>query len=296
MGANVSIIQNPNDFAYLTAFFLPVYFLFFQISKQRYVKMACLACFLAGSYIVLETGSRTGFLCMLTVFGFYFPVFFRQHRPFLIAAIAGLVFMLGLVSVGGAGIVSESNIKRIAGIGNLIIEIFNPEKAKSDAEMTLVEKDDADSGRIRYKKAAATFDLILKHPFMGIGPHPRWDVIGDNYLLRGMVHTEALVAGRLMGIPGIILYLTTLYLPFRWGRDVRRMTANTWPQLYNFAYALQAQALVILVGGAFSPSVFNFPHMTMFVVSGAIYRIAREHAAQWQPVQALPANLRPAYA
>ena len=74
------------------------------------------------------------------------------------------------------------------------------------------------------------------------------------------------------------------------------MTAHTWPQLYHFAYALQAQALVILVGGAFSPSVFNFPPMTMFVVSGAIYRIAREHAAQWQPVQALPANLRPAYA
>jgi hypothetical protein len=296
MGANVSIIQNPNDFAYLTAFFLPVYFLFFQISKQRYIKMACLACFLAGSYIVLETGSRTGFLCMLTVFGFYFPVFRSQHRPFLIAAIAGLVFMLGLVSVGGAGLVSESNIKRIAGIGNLIIEIFDPEKAKSEEEMTLVEKDDADSGRIRYKKAAATFALILKHPLMGVGPHPRLDVLEDNYLLYGMVHTEALVAGRLMGIPGIILYLTTLYLPFRWGRDVRRMTANTWPQLYNFAYALQAQALVILVGGAFSPSVFNFPHMTMFVVSGAIHRIARQHAAEWQPVQELPANLRPAYA
>lgn len=296
MGANVSIIQNPNDFAYLTAFFLPIYFLFFQLSGKRYLKAACLACFFIGSYIVLETGSRTGFLCLVTVYAFYFPIFLKRHKPFLVAGSVGIMFMFGLVSVGGAGLVSEGNLKRIAGIGNLILEIFDPEKAKTQEEMSIEEREDADSGRIRYKKAAATLALVLKHPLMGIGTAPRMDVFEGNYLVYGMVHTESLVAGRIMGVPGILIYLATLYLPFRWGRDVRRMTEDTWPQLYNFAYALQAQALVILVGGAFSPSVFNFPHMTMFVVSGAIYRIALQHAAEWRPVQELPANLRPAYA
>ncbi len=296
MGANVSIIQNPNDFAYLTAFFLPAYFLFFQLSGKRYLKLACLAAFFIGTYIILQTGSRTGFLCLVTVYAFYLPLFLKRHKPFLVAGTVGIMFMLGLVSIGGAGLIPEGNLKRIAGIGNLILEIFDLAKAKTQDEMSIEEREDADSGRIRYKKAAATLDLVLRHPFMGVGTSPRQAVFENNYLVYGMVHTESLVAGRIMGVPGILIYLFTLYLPFRWGRDVRRMTANTWPQLYNFAYALQAQALVIFVGGAFSPSVFNFPHMTMFVVSGAIYRIALQHAAEWQPVQELPANLRPAYA
>lgn len=297
MGANVSIIQNPNDFAYLTAFFLPAYFLFFQLAGKRYLKLGCLAAFFIGTYIVLQTGSRTGFLCLLTVYSFYFPVFLKRHKPFLVAGAAGIMVMLGLVSIGGAGLIPEGNLKRIAGIGNLILEIFDPEKAKVQDEMSVVEREDADSGRIRYKKAMATLSLVLKHPLMGVGTSPRTEVFEGNYLVYGMVHTESLVAGRIMGLPGIVIYLATLYLPFRWGRDVRRMTADTWPQLANFAYALQAQALVILVGGAFSPSVFNFPHMTMFVVSGAIYRLALQHAAEWRPaVPDLPAHLRPAYA
>jgi hypothetical protein len=233
---------------------------------------------------------------MVTVYVFYLPIFLARHKPFLIAGVTGVVFMLGLVSVGGGGIVSESNLKRIGSIFDLIIEIVNPEESKSETEMTFTEREDADSGRIRYKKASATLDLVLKHPLMGIGFTPKLEILENNYLLYGKVHTEILAAGRYMGVPGMVLYLLTIYLPFRWGRDVRRMTATTWPQLYNFAYALQAQALVILVGGAFSPSTFNFPHMTMFVVSGAIYRIARQHATEWQPVQEFPANLRPAHA
>ena len=105
-----------------------------------------------------------------------------------------------------------------------------------------------------------------------------------------------IMLGMLVIILTGIRFAADIIVPFVLAGRVRKRCREDWPQVAAFAETARICLVVTMVGGFFSPSLFNFPHMTMFVVSGAIYRIAVEHAAQWQPAQELPANLRPAYA
>ena len=60
MGAAVSLIENPNGFAYMMCIFLPLYLYAFQQAKKLWIKWFFLACALAAVYIIFQTGSRTG--------------------------------------------------------------------------------------------------------------------------------------------------------------------------------------------------------------------------------------------
>ena len=57
MGAAVSLIENPNGFAYMMCVFLPLYLYAYQQAPKKWQKWAFLACALAAVWICTSTDS-----------------------------------------------------------------------------------------------------------------------------------------------------------------------------------------------------------------------------------------------
>ena len=261
MGANVSIIQNPNDFAYQLIFIIPVYFFFFNIIKNKYVKWPMLGLVFVAIFIALETGSRTGFLAfgMLTLV--MLPRLVREYKGALILGTAAFAMMWVMI-------VSEGNRDRLGGV----VDAMAIGLGLKEESSTNVVKADAESAGSRRIKAKAAMDTILKYPLLGLGTNPDPGKYTDPNA-GGMVHCEILMAGRTMGLPGMAIYLLSIIIPIRLGNQVYRRAKVYWPEVSEIGYAVRNQMVVVILGGAFSPSLFHFPHMMCFVVVASSHKL-----------------------
>ena len=261
MGVNVTLIQNPNYFAYLMVLMIPLYFYFYTTHKHSYKRFIFLGMMGAAAFIALSTGSRSGFLCLLVACGLMLPQWMKGHKEILVFGLLG-----GFVALGAIG---AGNIDRFKSITNTITRIFEPD-AYDIPEDRMAQLDDM-SGVSRWTKGKDTFKMIMRYPILGVGTNPKSYTHTGLPRAKGKVHNEILMAGRQMGIPGLIIYWLLLYLPVKYGWNTYLYCKESWPEVANFGLALCIMLAVIFVGGMFSPSAFNYPHMLLFVTSATLW-------------------------
>ncbi len=249
MGPAVSLIENPNGFAYLLTVMLPIYLYFYQQSKTAVLRYGFLAVALVAVYIILQTGSRTGVVALAAVALFLVPKYASKYK--LAFAVIGLAafFIVGAISPG--------NIERFRTIPQSAKAFFaGVDESADTSKMTMDEQ----SAWERKMKNKHTWALIKEYPLFGVGIHPdmaahiNWERHGFAW---GHVHNEMLFAGRQMGVIGIGLHVALLLTIAVQGYRSQRDGAGWWPALEDLGWTFKVQALVILVGGFFSPIPWN---------------------------------------
>jgi hypothetical protein len=268
MGPAVSLIENPNGFAYLLTMMIPTYLYFFQQSTNKYIKWACLAASLSAVYIVLQTGSRTGLVALLAVGIFLLPKYGAKHKTTL-ALSAVVIFFI-------AGMIGEMNIARFKTIPEQIKQFLADDyEEKPISQMTMDEQ----SAWERKMKNKHTWALIQEYIVFGVGINPDDTLIAEKYeYATGQVHNEILYAGRQMGLIGMGLYLSFLSTIFYCGYRSEKTLKGVWPAAADMGWTLRMQGVVILTGGFFSPIPWNPLSLILIGSASALWaNIKNEH-------------------
>lgn len=265
MGPGVSIVDNPNTFAYLLGLIIPVYLYFYHQSPQKYMKLLYLFGALVGVYSAINTGSRTGII-VLSVMGLF--LIWRYARKQIVSLI--VIVVAGYTILGMTG---QMNIERFKTIPDSMRSFF----AREDVSLEQAQGADEHSAIERRLKNRDTWALIKEYPIFGIGMMPSESLYGDRFpFARGFVHNEMLKAGKQMGVIGMGLYLSIIFILMRNGHWVQRKAGTWWPSLADLGWTFKLQGLVILVGGQFATQPWN---PFFFVLAGAA-------SALWPLVQA----------
>ncbi len=259
MGPAVSLVENPNGFAYMMCLLIPTYLFFYQQTRNRYLKYGMLVIALCAVYIILETGSRTGMMILIALGFFLLPKYFSQYKTTIVTIVAALFFIFTLVS--------GMNVERFKSIPKSMKAFLYGEEIKPTEELS----QDEQSAQERRLKNRDTWALIKEHPIFGVGMNPHPSLMGRFPMAIGQVHCEILMAGREMGIIGMGLYSGMLLMLFIYGGKIQKHTAGWWPMVSDLGWTLKLQALVIMVGGAFSPLPWNPPMMILVGVASALW-------------------------
>ncbi len=245
MGAAVSLIENPNGFAYMMCMVLPLYLYAYQQARRPWVKWLFLAGALSGVWIVFETGSRTGLVTLIVLGAFLLPHYAHRRWKTLGLIVTVLVLLYPLTG--------ERNRQRFRTIPQAIASFLGREKEDRPGPMT----QDEQSAQERKLKNRDTWALIKEYPVFGVGVRPDASQYVDRFpMAGGEVHCEILMAGRQMGMIGMGLYIGFISTILLCGGWVRRH-ARRWPALRDLGWTFQMQALVIAVGGSFCPQCWN---------------------------------------
>lgn len=265
MGPAVSLIENPNGFAYFMTVMIPLYLYFYQKSNKWYVRYAFLVITMCAVYIVMQTGSRTGLVGLISVGVFLIPKYAAKHKVALALSGVTIFFVVGLIDPG--------NIKRFKSIPDSISGFLKGVDENADQSQM---NQDEQSAWERKMKNKHTWKLIKDYPLFGVGVNASDDNVWEKYpYASGQVHNEILYAGKQMGAIGMGLYISFMICIIRSGMLAQRMTRKWWPAAEDLGWTFKMQAVVFIVGGSFSPIPWN-----------PIYLIAAGSAS------ALVANLR----
>ena len=265
MGAAVSMIENPNGFAYMMCVFLPLYLYAYQKATKRWIKWSFLACALAAVYIVFQTGSRTGLVTLIVMGALLLPYYGRKHLRALLVIAAALFFIFPLTG--------EKNMERFRTIPQSMAAFFS-DADEEEAQMGPLNQDEQ-SAEDRAQKNKQTWEMIKENLIFGLGLNP--DV--SSYVERfphapGQVHCEILMAGRQMGLIGMGLYSGFVGIIFFGGWWVRRNSAH-WPAVQDLGWTFQMQGVAILVGGSFSPLPWHAPMMIFAASTSALVTLLK---------------------
>jgi len=268
MGAAVSLIENPNGFAYMMCVFLPLYLYAFQQARKVWQRWFFLACALAAVWIVFETGSRTGLVTLIVMAGFLLPRYGRRHLRALVIIAAVVIAIFPMTG--------EKNRERFRTIPHSIATFFGRVEEETPVEaMTMDEL----SAQDRADKNKQTWAMIQENIIFGLGINP--DV--SSYVERfphapGQVHCEILMAGRQMGLIGMSMYAGFIGIIFFGGGWVKR-NAGHWPAVRDLGWTFQMQAIAIAVGGSFSPLPWHPPMMMLAGSASALIAILKAEQA-----------------
>ena len=228
--------------------------------------MSFLGLALATMFIVFETGSRTGFLILISLAVFLFPKYGKGHKVTIIIVGLALVVLLPLVGA--------MNMERFKSIPESIHSFFSGEVKEVD-ELT----QDQQSAQERRLKNRDTWALIKAYPVFGVGINADESLFRASYPMAvGQVHCEILMAGRQMGMIGMSLYLAFLVILYRFGRNVQTYYAHWWPALSDLGWTFKLQTVVFLVGGFFSPLPWNPIQLILVGAVSALWRNISELA------------------
>jgi hypothetical protein len=254
MGPTVSLIENPNGFAYLLTLMIPIYLYFYQHSGRKWISWASLACALASVYIVMETGSRTGLVSLLAAGAFLIPKYAARQKLALAVGAVAIYFIMSIVSPG--------NIERFKTIPQQAKIFFSgggeddpiPEDEKDPLSMT----QDEQSAWERRMKKKQTWALIQDYPVFGVGVHADDSLVKEKYpYATGQVHNEILYAGKQMGYIGMAIYTSFIVAMFYSGWMAQRRMKKEWPAIADLGWTFKMQAVVVMAGGFFSPLPWN---------------------------------------
>lgn len=264
MGAAISLIENPNSFAYMLCIFLPLYLYAFQQATQKWIRALFLFCAMAAIWIIFETGSRTGLLTLVVMGVFLLPQYGRNHFKGLIAIAAAILFLFPLTG--------EKNKERFRTIPLSIVAFLSGEKEEAPRVMS----QDEQSANTRKMKNRDTWALIKENLIFGVGVNSDQGKYAERFpMATGQVHCEILMAGRQMGLIGMGIYAGFVGLIFFSGGWVRR-NAKHWPAVRDLGWTLQVQAVAIAVGGSFSPLPWHPPMMMLAGSASALVYILKE--------------------
>lgn len=261
MGPAVSLVSDPNAFAFLITLMIPLYLYFYQHGRQKYVKYGALSCALAAVYIALQTGSRTGVLCLIATGLLAIPRLGRRNPLALIISVVVIFSLLGTVST--------LNLERYKTITTSIQEFFAGEyEEKSPQDMT----QDEQSAWERKMKNRDSWGLIKAYPIFGVGVNHDDSLIPEEFgYARGEVHNEYLFVGLQMGFIGITLYLVLMFCFAGFSALIQVETAKTWPALSSLGWTLKVMAGIYVVGAFFSPVAWNPLFMALAGASSALW-------------------------
>ena len=260
----VSLVDNPNGFAYMMCVFLPLYLYAYQAEKKKWMKLAFLACALSAVWIVFETGSRTGLVTLIAVGAFLLPRYGRRHFKALVAIAIAVAVLYPLTG--------EGNKARFRTIPQSMMAFFGMAEVKPQGAMTQDEQSPDD----RKRKNRDTSEIINTYPAFGIGVNAADSLISDRFPgAAGQVHCEILMAGRQMGVIGMAIYIGFLCTIFFGGWWVRT-NATYWPAVEALGWTFQVQAVAIAVGGYFCPIPWTPPTLMLVGSASALVRLVRE--------------------
>jgi len=268
MGPAVSLIENPNAFAYMLAMVTPLYLYFYQQSKNKWIKLGCLGGAIVCMYLILETGSRTGLVAIGSVAIFLLPKYGAKHKVALSVAGVAVFFLSTLVG--------SSNIDRFKSIPTQIKEFLSGGAEEKDvSEMN----QDEQSAWERKMKNIHTWKLIMDYPLFGVGIHADDDKVREKYnFASGQVHNEILYAGKQMGMIGMGIYLSLVITLFSAGRYAQKRMKNIWPAASDLGWTLKMQSIVLITGGFFSPVSWNAMTMILVGSASALYMSIKENS------------------
>lgn len=247
MGPAVSLIENPNGFAFMMALMIPIYLYFYQNSHIKWLRWGFLGCALSAIYITLQTGSRTGFLCLVAAGVFLLPKYGAKYKTTLI----GIGIAVFLIS----GTIGAMNMERYKTIGSSIANFFSGDiEDKNPAEMT----QDEQSAWERKMKNKHSWRLILEYPVFGVGVNKDDSKIPERlHFATGQVHNDWLYIGVQLGFIGMGLYASFMACVFVFSARIQRETKKTWPALSDLGWTIKLMGVVFVVGGFFSPIGWN---------------------------------------
>jgi O-antigen ligase len=105
MGPAVGLMDDPNAFAYMVVIIVPIYMYMTRFTTNKWVGRGYLLMTLLSVYIVIETGSRSGFVAMLAM-GFLLTTHhWRNQKKNIVLAILGVALIFPLTT--------ESNRQRV---------------------------------------------------------------------------------------------------------------------------------------------------------------------------------------
>lgn len=261
MGPAVSLIENPNGYAYMMALMIPLYLYFYQKSDQKYLRLGFLFCALASVYIIFNTGSRTGMLILVALGAVLLPRYFARYKGALVVSGISIFFILGTVS--------SMNMERFKTIGDSVKSFLASDYVEKDpAQMT----QDEQSAWERKMKNKDSWSLIKENPIMGLGLMPDQAYIAERYFYAtGQVHNEWLYIGVRMGLIGMGLYFAFMTYILGYGSKVQRVAKESFPALSDLGWTIKLQGVVFLIGGSFSPVGWNPLYMIFAACASALW-------------------------
>lgn len=249
-GPAVSLVENPNMFAYMMCVFIPLYLYYYQQAPRGYMRWGFLGIALSAVFIAMKTGSRTGFLQLIVLGFILIPKYGRHHKMAFAVGVAASLFIF---TVAGA-----MNVERFKSIPDSFRAFLTGEVKEVD-ELT----QDQQSAQERRLKNRDTWRLIKDYPIFGVGINADEGLIGQSYpMATGQVHCEILMAGRQMGFVGMSFYVAFLTILYVFGRRIEMSCRQWWPAISDMGWMLKIQCVVFVIGGLFSPIAW---HPILFV-------------------------------
>lgn len=259
LGPAVSMVINPNGFATMLTVCLGFYLYLFEQTKSKWFKPIVLLLIMMGLYSIMETGSRSGMLTLLTFAGLVAVRYSRRHFIALIAIGVSTYFLLGIVS--------PANLERFKTIPKSIASALSGEE-KSLEEAA--QDADEHSATERTLKNKDTWALINEHFLFGVGISPDEGKYAARFpYATGQVHCEILMAGKQMGLIGMSLYVSTLLSIFVCGWKIMTKFKGVWNEVSVMGWVFAIMALTMAVAGIFNPLPWNsITFILMGTVSG----------------------------
>lgn len=264
MGPAVSLIENPNGFAYMMCVMIPLFLYFYQQSKHRAVRWLFMFLALASVFIVFRTGSRSGILILIALGFFLLPKYGGHHKMALI--IGAFVIFMFLPLVGGM------NMQRFRTLPAIVLNPLGIELQAEDTDEQSWQSYDERRGKNR-----DTWHLIQEYPIFGAGINANERSYSYRFpMATGQVHCEILMSGRQMGTIGMSIYVALLAILFIQGLRLQKQAAGWWPELSDLGWTFKMQMLVFVVGGAFSPLPWNAPELILVGAASALWMNEQE--------------------
>jgi putative inorganic carbon (HCO3(-)) transporter len=251
--------DNPNDLAFSIGLSLP-FCLAFLILARSWLRKALWALALALMvYVIFLTGSRAGFLVLITAVGACVWGFgIRNRRGFLILAL-GVASLLVFVLAGGQ-------------VQRRLSATFNDDQGD-------IEKDTAyASAQARRDLLKKSIETTIEHPLFGVGPG-NFEVISGIWHTMHNSYTQMSAEG---GLPALILYLMIFWRAFANVRGAKKLSrGRTEPQI--LAAVLRASLLAYLVGSFFASEAYQYFPYFLVGYTTVLFRIIRTaHSYDWK--------------
>jgi putative inorganic carbon (hco3(-)) transporter len=233
-GALSGSYGNPNDLAFAIGLSLPFCLAFLILARSWLRKGFWALALVVMLYVMFLTGSRAGFLVLITAVGACAWEFgIRSRRGFLILAL-GLVSLLVFVLAGGQ-------------VQRRLSATFNDDQGDTEKGSAYGS---AQARKDLLKKSIAT---TIEHPLFGVGPG-NFEVISGVWHTMHNSYTQMSAEG---GLPALVLYLMIFWRAFANVRGAKKLSrGRTEPQI--LAAVLRASLLAYLVGSFFASEAYQY--------------------------------------
>lgn len=265
MGPAVGLMDDPNAFAYMVVIIIPLHMYLSKFTTSKWVGKAYLAMVMLAVYIVIETGSRSGFVAMLVMALLIVIHHWKRQKVNIILAVLGVVLIIPFTS--------QSNLDRVLSLGDSFRSFVLGETKDPDRGMT----QDEQSSLERRMKNKDTLRLIKNYPVLGAGVSANQSLHASEYPHAvGIVHCEILRAGYQMGIGGMVIYgsIIAVIIAFGWKLYIYY---GDWVEMREMAWTLFAAGVTVSVAGFFGSFPWNPMTLTYCALVSSLMLLSKEH-------------------